>query len=167
VVKFIQDGNMRRNNNKGFSLIELMVVIAIISLIIAIAMPVYLGVREAVTVRSLIASARAAVPELQGWMEMAYSHAHLREADTNCDGQLNEYDMTNGQLLTAGIAKTFAECRNTGRHEKSPWSPQIPLWSNDEAIPPGQITLIEKDYRIRIFGKTINGGIVFENQVEI
>ncbi|MBF0458555.1 MAG: prepilin-type N-terminal cleavage/methylation domain-containing protein [Nitrospirae bacterium] len=54
---------------KGFSLIELMVVIAIISLLTAIAVPMFLGQREKARVRTTESSAKGAVSELQEFID--------------------------------------------------------------------------------------------------
>ncbi|MBF0556049.1 MAG: prepilin-type N-terminal cleavage/methylation domain-containing protein [Nitrospirae bacterium] len=54
---------------RGFSLVELMVVIAIISLLTAIAVPAFLGQREKAKVRATSASAVSAVADLQGYLD--------------------------------------------------------------------------------------------------
>lgn len=56
-------------DKRGFSLIELMVVIAIISLLTAIAVPAYLGQREKSKVRATESNARGAATDLQGFLD--------------------------------------------------------------------------------------------------
>ncbi|MBF0458156.1 MAG: type II secretion system protein [Nitrospirae bacterium] len=54
---------------RGFSLIELMVVISIISLLTAIAVPAYLGQREKSKVRATESNAKSAATDLQGYLD--------------------------------------------------------------------------------------------------
>ena len=153
-------------NNKGFSLLELMLVLAIISLILSIAIPVYLGLRDKTRMEIFIADGRSAIPEIYSWLQSATSpNQNAKEIDTNCDGMIDSEDMTNRELREAGVAKTFADCRNKVFKDKSPWSGQLPLWTIDPAMPPGQMTLIEETDRIKIIGKSIGGGTVFQDYV--
>ncbi|KJU82378.1 fimbrial protein [Candidatus Magnetobacterium bavaricum] len=53
----------------GFTLVELLIVIAIIGILTAIAVPAFLGQREKAKVRAVEAGARAAVADLQGYLD--------------------------------------------------------------------------------------------------
>ncbi|MEW6417786.1 MAG: type II secretion system protein [Nitrospirota bacterium] len=153
-------------NSKGFSLIELMTVIVIISFLAAVAVPIFLGIRYRTKLQIYIADARSAIPELNSWTQLVGGpRPNFREADTNCDGVINDSDMTNNELRIAGVANTFAMCRNIGLSEKSPWLTGMPLWGTDATIPPGQITLVQEPSRITIIAKNLKGEIVFKDYI--
>lgn len=159
---------MKNNiNQRGFSLIELLFVMVIIAIIAAIAIPGYIGLRNRAYEASIISSARGSVDTLNYWLHSSLSsRSSDREADTNCNGEIDTGDKTNIQLFTDGVASTFVICRNTMLKEKSPYNNNLPLWSIDNTIPGERITLIQlTNTNIRLVAKNNRGDIVFERNI--
>jgi prepilin-type N-terminal cleavage/methylation domain-containing protein len=81
----IQD---RLAREEGFTLIELLVVVAIIGILLAIAVPSYLGFKNAANRKAAAADVRAAVPSAEQW----YADHNSSYLGMDAAGALATYD---------------------------------------------------------------------------
>jgi prepilin-type N-terminal cleavage/methylation domain-containing protein len=156
--------NNEMSKNAGFTLIELMIVVTILSILAAVSIPGFIGLQERGRKGAVIRSGEAGLTELQSWMTAAKKtglSGNLTEVDTNVDGMVSPgggpaNDWSNNGLASNGIVTVFvASMQSPMMSQRSPWNPANPLWrvgpigpavdqaacNADAAANPGQITL--------------------------
>ncbi len=137
---------------------------AVIGILAAIAIPGYLGMQERARKGAITRTMASDSSELQAWLNSSLkgkggSLREAREVDTDGNGNINNDDMTNAELLNKGVCNQYVMMKTSAGMEKSPWDPNITLWSINGGN--GQVQCTQTDdngITLTAFDK--NGGVI-------
>lgn len=169
---FFQGGGgcyMDKKNEFGFTLIELMIVVAIIGILAAIAIPNFLGMQEKAKRRALQEAVSSAKSDLHNWLDST-SRGERGVLDVNGDGIVLPNEQHIG-LNSVPNSWLQALVHKTGSTPMSPWNPRKALYLIGPLLPvnTGQIalSLINENRSLLISGLSIDGIDLIQDSISI
>ena len=106
-MRFISKLQKRlRNEESGFTLIELLIVVVIIGVLLAIAVPSYLGFKDRAERRAAAANVRAAIPSVEAY----YADNGTYVGMTTTTLKLIDKGISSKLKVTAAAANSYTIC---------------------------------------------------------
>ena len=130
--------------NSGFSLLELMIVVAIIGILSSVAIPFFLGMQDRSRKIALRAAVESSRTEISNWMNAVQSN-ETGTVDFNCDGVIDAQDEQRSfrPRRLGQLARRWDDIHALGAacEARSPYSNEAPLFSRAGRRGSGQIRI--------------------------